>query len=119
MKRIVICLLFTALISVSAQTKKPAKAEKDQSKCIAGVNELCASDKFYSEYARLKEIQAKYAPPPDVQLIMRGITADLQDEINLESGQGYKWDEKKYLFTKPGGQSPVPAQSAPSPEPKK
>jgi hypothetical protein len=113
MKRIVICLLFTALI-VSAQTKKPAKTETKESKCIAGANELCASDKFYSEYARLKEIQAKYAPPPDVQLIMRGITADLQDEINLESGQGYKWDEKKYLFTKP-----APASAQPAPEPKK
>lgn len=96
MKRVVICLLLTALIA-SAQTKKLAKADAPakETKCIAGVNELCASDKFYSEYARFKALQAKYGPPPDVQLIMRGITADLQDEINLESKNGFTWDEKK------------------------
>lgn len=129
MKRIAVVLLSLLSVVAVAQTKPVAqKAVKPKAKavekCLAGVNELCASDKFYAEYQRYKDYQVKYAPPKDVQLIMKGITADLNEEIQVEMKQGFTWNEQKMRFVKP--EPPVAAKPvtppsgpvAPVPDPK-
>jgi hypothetical protein len=116
MKRIAVVLLSLLSIVAVAQTKPVVKkpVKKAVEKCLAGVNELCASDKFYAEYQRYKDYQVKYAPPKDVQLIMKGITADLNEEIQVEMKQGFTWNEQKMRFVKP--EPPVAAKPATPPQ---
>lgn len=118
-----VVLILLSIIAVAQEKPSPKKSTaKTEEKCAAGLNELCASDKFYAEYDRYKAYQAKYGPPPDVTLIMKGIMADLNEEIQAEMKQGYSWNEQKMRFVKPeptAAVTPVkPTTSTPTAPPK-
>lgn len=116
-----------SLAQVKPAAKPAATKTATPAKCVAGLNQLCASDKFYVEYKRYKDYQAKYGPPEDVQLIMKGLLADLNEEIQAEQKAGYVWNDKESVFIKPSPPEAAkpatppaaPTPVSPAPEPKK
>jgi hypothetical protein len=74
--------------------------------CVAGPNEQCASDEWYSDFQKLKTLQAPYQMPKEKQDMVAGMVQRLSRDIPA----GYQWDEKKVRFVK---QAMPPAPSAP------
>lgn len=116
MKRSLSLLLIVcaSLIPVHAQSKpKPGSTAAKPYSCVAGENEKCASDLWFKDYTRLRALQAKYSPPPDMADQMRGMADRLQSQVPA----GYSWDDTRQRFVKPA--PAVAAQPAPQPPPGK
>ena len=64
--------------------------------CVAGPNEQCASDEWYSDFQKLKTLQAPYQMPKEKQDMVAGMVQRLSRDIPA----GYQWDEKKVRFVK-------------------
>lgn len=82
--------------------------------CVAGPDELCASDQFFSDYQRWKTLKADLAKQQESTELrdlqnksdqLSGMTTRLSQQIP----QGYAWDEKKSRFVKASPSAPPPA----------
>jgi hypothetical protein len=80
--------------------------------CLAGPNEQCATEEWYSELQDLQALNKKYSPPADVQKQMKEKLALLQSTVPA----GYDWNDQKKVFVKraapPSLTQPVPSQPA-------
>ena len=91
-----------------------ACAKKEAYHCLAGPNEQCATEEWYSELQDLQALNKKYSPPADVQREMKEKLALLQSTVP----QGYDWNDEKKKFVKraappmPTVANPVPAAPA-------
>jgi hypothetical protein len=72
--------------------------------CVAGPDEICASDQFVQDWNQFVSIRDKYQIPHDAQVTMTGIVATLKEQVPA----GYEWNEKKLRFVK---QKPPQAQA--------
>ena len=75
-----------------------ACAKKEAYHCLAGPNEQCATEEWYSELQDLQALNKKYSPPADVQREMKEKLALLQSTVP----QGYDWNDEKKKFVKRG-----------------
>ena len=90
--------------------------------CVAGPNELCASDEWYSDFEKLKTLQVPYQMPKEKQDMVAGMVQRLSRDIPA----GYQWDEKKVRFVRQpitqkfdAPNAPPPTAGPPPPEPAK
>jgi hypothetical protein len=77
--------------------------------CVAGPNEVCASDQFYGDMQRLKalnkEVTAKQNSAPirewrEAIDLSNGMAQRLNAQIIEENKLGFKWDDSKGRFVK-------------------
>ena len=96
MKNILSAFVIPLLLGSNAiaENKKAKPAPKAGYSCVAGPDEICASDLWYAEYKKLKALQEKYSAPQDVQDMMSGMNMRLAKQIPA----GYGWDEGKQRF---------------------
>jgi hypothetical protein len=93
--------------------------------CAApGPDELCPSPAWWAKYTEYTALAAKYAPPHDVQLKLRGMLSDLRVGAPGENEgmpAGYDVDAAKRRWVKvKGPATPTPAATpTPTPEPAK
>jgi len=88
-------LIVTLVVGYSAYLID-AKIHASSYKCVAGPNEQCASDEWYSDFQKLKTLQAPYQMPKEKQDMVAGMVQRLSRDIPA----GYQWDEKKVRFVK-------------------
>lgn len=86
------------LLTGSLLAQKPAakKVESPKYSCVAGPEEVCASDLWYADYMKWKALQAKYAVPQEVADQLRGMAIRLSESVPA----GMRWDEAKQRFVK-------------------
>jgi hypothetical protein len=72
--------------------------------CVAGPDEKCASDLWFSDYTKLMALVKKYTPPQEIQDEMAGMRLRLSQQIPA----GYGWDDGKKRFVKLPAPPPTP-----------
>lgn len=100
--------------AVVSPLAKPTKAKATTSKpysCVAGPGEECASDLWYADYLKWRDLTDKYKAPQEVQDQINGMALRLNQQIP----PGFQWSEVKQRFVKsPPAQAPtntpVPAE---------
>lgn len=110
MKRNLLYLLILATAAAFAKDKPKTDASKPYS-CVAGPGEECASDLWYADYLKWRDLTDKYKAPQEVQDQINGMALRLNQQIP----PGFQWSEVKQRFVKsPPPQAPtntpVPAE---------
>lgn len=104
MKKLAPMLLLLLLVGcnqVSTSTSKPSSPDY---KCVAGLDEQCASDLWYTDYQKLRGLQKQYNAPQEVADQMSGLAM----RLNQQMPPGFNWDEGKQRFVRiPHPLSPV------------
>jgi len=77
--------------------------------CVAGPNEICASDQWVADFRRFKYLRDKYKMPTQVEDELVG----MKQRLGAEVPKGYGVDEKKERFVKLETQPPPATEPAP------
>lgn len=118
MNRIVLCfLLFATTLSFTQDKPKAKPTAAKPYTCVAGPDEVCASDLWYADYLKFKALGAKYVIPQEI-LKKYQMPQDVQDQIKgwglrLASAapKGFDWSEEKQRWVK------IPVQQVAQPAP--
>jgi hypothetical protein len=83
--------------------------------CVAGPNELCASDQFHSDRLRVKELDKEITEQTksgavrswqDKIDLRNGLAERLNAQMDVELKQGYNWNDDKGRFVCPTNDCP-------------